>query len=332
MADIVLATPHGEYEGWESVRVSLALDQMTGSFELGVSGENAKELVKHPLVKGLQCRVLLGGQTVITGYINRRKPAFDANNHTLTISGRDVTCDLVDCSAIVPNQELHNATIKQAALALIKPFPAISLLCPDPGEPFDKFVINDGETIFDVLQTHARQRGLMVYTLGDGVLHIGRPGVTPLDVVLAEGKELKAASADESDDEQFAEYIVRAQDSVNSQHRNEQRYTDSAVRAGRVRIIQSEKPDGTRKIINRAEWEAKLRKARGLSVNTTVQGWAYKARGQLWRLGQAPKVHSPSLGLNQRSLVINGLTYSVNNEGGTITEQVLVPPEVYVYA
>lgn len=335
MADITLKTPNGTYTGWETCRVTLALDQMSGAFELGVSGENARELVKHPLKKGLQCRVMLGDETVITGYINRRSAAYDSSSHTLTISGRDATCDLIDCSAVVPNQELHNVTLAAAAQQLMGPFPAIRLDCPNPGKAFAKFVVNEGDTIHAVLESHAKQRGLMVYTLGDGVLRIGKPTVTDTGIALIEGETLKSASMEESDDEQFNEYIVHAQDSDDGKHQAEQRYTDPAVRKGRVRIISAEKPDDGGEIRNRAEWEAKLRQARSVTATASVQGWDVIKPGdktpKLWRLGDTVKITSPALALKSRAMLVNSLTFGVENGSGTTTELGLVLPEVYSY-
>lgn len=336
MPEITLKTPLGEYTGWETCRVQLAFDQASGTFELGVSGENASELIKHPLKKGMQCRVMLGDETVITGYINTRRAAYDATSHTLSIAGRDLMCDLIDCSAIVPNQELHNVTIAEAAQQLIAPFPAIRLDCPTPGAKFAKFVVNDGDTILDVLQTHAKQRGLMVYTLGDGVLRIRRPEVNDIGIALIEGQNLKVASMDESDDEQFAEYIIHAQDSDDGKHQPEQRYTDPAIRKGRVRIINAEKPDDGTQIKNRAEWEAKLRKSRSVTANATVQGWTVSKppspQAKLWRVGDTVNITSPALGLIARPMLVNGLTYNVENGSGATTELSLVLPEVYAYA
>ena len=330
MADIVLLTAAGEYAGWESMRITLGLDQLSGAFELAVSGENAQELRKHPLRKGMECKVLLNGQVVITGYINKRRPAYDKGSHTLSFSGRDVTCDLIDCSAIVPNQELHNVTIADAARQLIAPFPAIKLDCPAPGAPFPKFVVNEGDTIFSVLESHAKQRGLMIYTTGDGVLRIRKPEVKGTGLTLTEGDNILSASAEDGDDEQFAEYIVKAQKTDDGKHQAEQRYSDPNVRKGRVRVITAEKPDDGTEIKNRAEWEAKLRQAKSVTASVSVQGWESSA-GKLWRLGDSLKLHSPAIDMDKRAVVVNGITYAVDNSSGTTTELGLVLPEVYVY-
>lgn len=324
MPDITLSTPSGEYTGWESIRVNLALDQMSGSFELSVSGENARELIKHPLTKGLQCRVKLDGETVITGYINRRSAAYEPESHTLTLSGRDVTCDLIDCSAVVQNQELHNVTIAKAAIQLIAPFPAITLDCPAPGAPFDKFVINDGATIYDVLSEHAKQRGLMIYSLGDGVLRIRKPSVSANSNALIEGVNIIKGSAEDSDEDLFNRYIMRFSDPDSAFHKGLYTYTDSSVRTGRVRIIDAEKADKTGPK-NRAQWEAKLRQARSQTASISVQGWA--ANGRLWRIGDAVPVQSPALAIAE-TLLINAITY--NADEGTTTDMELVRPEVYV--
>lgn len=327
---IQLWTPLGIYEGWENVRISLGLDQLSGSFEFAVSGVNAHNLSQHPLHKGLECKVLLHDQVVVTGFIGKRRPAYDASSHTLGITGRDVTCDLIDCSAILPNQELHNVSLSDVARQLIAPFPAIRLDCPDPGAAFAKVTVNDGDTIFSILESLAKQRGLMIYTTGDGVLRIRRPLINSTGLVLNEGHEILAASLEESDDEQFANYIVRSQQTDEGKVAAEQHYTQAGVRRGRVRIITAEHPDDGQQIKNRAEWEAKLRQARSVTATVKVQGWQ-KRRGDLWHLGDDVRLTSPSLGLSNAAMVVNTIAYTVD-EGGTTTELGLVLPEVFVYA
>ena len=146
---------------------------------------------------------------------------------------------------------------------------------------------------------------------------------------LEAGSETES-SAEDGDDEQFSEYIVKAQKADDGKHQAEQRYSDPNVRKGRVRVITAEKPDDGTQIKNRAEWEAKLRQAKSVTATATVQGWESKA-GKLWRLGDSLKLHSPALDFNQRAVVVNNITYAVESSSGTITELALVLPEVYVY-
>ena len=51
------------------------------------------------LREGLACEVRLGGEVVVTGYIDDYEPDLTETTSTICVEGRSRTGDLVDCSA-----------------------------------------------------------------------------------------------------------------------------------------------------------------------------------------------------------------------------------------
>lgn len=320
-----LETEGATYTGWEKVSIQQSLEQASNTFTLSVSNTKADALSQHPIKIGIRCRVLIGNTPVINGYIGKRKPSFDANSHTISFSGRDLIGDIVDSSAILPNQELHNVTLKEAAETLCGPF-GVDIYCPLPGLPFDKFVVNDGETVFQCLEQHAKQRGLMIYTLGDGVLHIKRLSPVDSGFTLKEGDNILKGSAEDDEGDRYHHYISKSQ--ASGKHRAKSEAFDKDIRASRVLIIRAEKANSSGANKNRAEYEMNLRKAKGDRAKITVKGWTYGEENKIWQPNVLVNLQSPRLDKKGQYLV-SSVTLSVD-DSGTIAMLELVNPAVYI--
>ena len=323
-SQVRLQTEGAIYKGWEDVTIRQSLEQAANTFELTVSDERANAISNQPIAKGARCRVLIGDTSVINGFVGRRKPSFGNNTHKIKLTGRDITGDLVDSSAIVPNQELHNVTIKEAADILCKPF-NITVNCPAPGAKFEKFAVNDGETVFQCLESHAKQRGLLIYTLGDGVLQINRPSPIESGVTLEEGVNILSGSADHNDDDLYYQYLSKSQ--AGGKHRNQAAAIDTTIRQGRVLIVRAEKTNDAISNQSRAEYEMKRRQAHATRASLVVQGWEY-ADGKVWQPNLLVNLKCPSLEIEGQFLLAS-TALSVSDGAGTLGTLEFVLPEVY---
>ncbi len=323
--DVSVLTSSGILRGWLDVDVNMSIEQASNTFAVKASDYRVVPLWDHPAKLDSPCRVLFGDTPVINGYIEQLNPDYDADNHTISVSGRDVTCDLIDSSAIMPKQEMRNITIKTAAEMLCAPH-GVKVNCPKPGDPFDVYAINDGESVFDSLEQHARQRQLLMYTLADGVLHIKKAEPIPINVVLKEGDNILRASAEHQSTQQFGKYVVKSQkEKGKTQIRQDVRGTHP--RQNRILILRPEKPNDDPECKDRGQWEKKVRKARGRRATITVNSWEWRA-GQLWRPLLLPMLDSPRLGFRM-PMVVASVRLHVDDSGGALATLELVDPDVY---
>lgn len=101
MEPVTLILDGGAIEGWTEVRVSRALDHAAGDFSLGLTDKSRGPdgvTVPARLYCGAECRVAIGGDIVLTGYVDDVSISYTATSHAIRVSGRSKTCDLVDCS------------------------------------------------------------------------------------------------------------------------------------------------------------------------------------------------------------------------------------------
>ena len=249
MTGVELYVNGAKYEGWKSGSVTRSVEAAAGSFEL--SSVDKWERDKNPwrIFPGDKCVVKINGVTLITGYVDSVAPSLSSGEHSIGISGRDATCDIVDCSAIVPSFEIRGQTIGGLAVLLCEPF-GIRVV----DESGDKSVIpvaavQPGETVFSCIEREARKKEVSITTDGAGALLLAKIGKERANDSLEQGKNVISASAEYDYSQRYSDYIVKAQASATGdsadawnppQNAVEARHKDANVKRYRPLVITAE--------------------------------------------------------------------------------------------
>lgn len=178
MPDIQLHVNGRIYGGWKEARVTRSIDAISGKFDLNVTDRWEVDSQPWQIFPGDECVIKIGGETLITGYVDEASPEYDSESHGIRISGRDKTCDLVDCSAVVKSYELRGLRLEDIAASLAQPFGINVRAEADTGARFETFAIQPGETCWEAIERAARQRFMLVTTNGAGDLVIAGIGNT----------------------------------------------------------------------------------------------------------------------------------------------------------
>ena len=322
------------YGGWKSMRATRSIEQMAGAFELEVTDRWPGQPAANPIRPGQACQLLLDGNPVITGYVDTVMADYDAGQHSIRISGRDKTADLVDCSAIHKSGQWHNVKLDQLARDLIKPFGIALVVEADIGAAFSSWNIQEGESVFECLERAARMRALLLTSNAEGNLVITRAGQSRVDVVLAEGKNIKAARAEFSWKDRFSRYTAKGQGRLGADGETEHAapagtVVDEIVTRHRPLIVLAESHSQNATLRDRAEWERNVRRGRSARGSITVQGWTSDGKS-LWQPNTLASVTSPLLWLpDTAEMLIVGCTYSLDDMSGTLTELAIARPESF---
>lgn len=336
MPEIALTVNSRAYAGWKSARVTRGIESISGGFELSVSDRWEAGTAPWPIYEWDECKLSLAGQTVITGYVDKRSVSYGAGEHALSVSGRDKAGQLVDCSYLGPPWEwLTTPVLTVAQRVAAQQGVAVSLQAGlSPGAPPAKISADPGDSCHNVIEKLCRKAGILAVSDGAGGVVLMRPGSTRATTELVEGENILAASGDFDGSSRFRRYVVLGQHQGTDQFfgasaagvRGEA--TDDAVaRAERVLLVRPEgnvTPESARR---RAEWEATVRAARGDAVSVTVQGWTM-ASGVLWPVNALVRVRSPSIGVDGDMLIAQAV-YSVG-EDGTKTVLTLRRPDAFL--
>jgi prophage tail gpP-like protein len=333
MDEVTLTIGSRIYGGWTSVEISRSIETMAGSFQLSVSERFPGQQASQAIAPGDSCSVRLGSDTVITGWIDDARPSYSDTNHTISLSGRDKTGDLVDCSAINEPGQWRDQKLERIAQALAKPFGISVITETDTGTKFPSFSIDQGETVYEAIERLCRMRAVLATSSPQGNLVITRAGADRAATRLERGENILEASAVFSHLDRFQSYQVKGQQpggdylSSSAVAQVLGKAKDSKVRRHRPLLVLAEQASDQGSAKDRAAWEANIRAARGRRVSITVQGWRETSNGRLWSPNRIVEVSDDWLGV-QRDMLITSVEYRYSDQGSfTLLE--MMPPGAF---
>lgn len=325
------------YAGWKAASVSRSLDAVCGEFN--VSLMDKWNILAEPMRirPGDACQVLIGGEPVITGYIDAVSPAISAGDHSVAISGRDKTCDLVDCSAMIESYETIGLDLAALARLICASLDDISVKVEtDVGPPFERFAVQPGETAFACLDRAAKLRGVLLTTDGEGSLVLSAKGsFADSGDALVYGRNIKSATANFDWRNRFQTYRVNGQMPAFDDGLDDPRHDeigearDVNVMRKRPLILTAEAWSGEEECRTRAENECCCRAGDSERVNVQVVGWR-QSSGELWKPALQVSVTAAPIYLDNDSFVVATVRYSYSDGDGTVAELELRRPDSYL--
>lgn len=331
MPDVRLSVDGRLYGGWQRIRVRRGIERIANDFELGVTERWAGQDTVRPIRPGARTQLTIDGTPVITGAVDEVSPTYSAASHDVTISGRDATGDLVDCSA--PPTQFAGRTLLDVARALAQPF-GIKVRAEAPvGQAFRTLKSEDGETVFEVLEQAARIRAVLLVSDGLGGLVITRAGRGRVGTPLVLGQNVKEGMATLSMRDRYRDYQIKGQLGGGSQawdadddalERAQVLGTahDAGVPRHRPLTVLAEEQIDRAGAGARAKWERNVRVGRATRVTYTVTGWHHAAG--LWAPNLLVPVRDDYLGING-DMLIASVTHLLDDQGLRTELEVVLP-------
>ncbi len=311
-----------DYGGWTSMRITRSIESISGSFELTVSDNWSGENITRPIKKGALCQLLIDGEQVIGGAVDDRSVSYGKESHDITISGRDATGDLVDCSAI--ETDLKGSNLLEIATKLCKPFGIKVRAETDVGKPFGKSNIAPGQTVFEVLSMLAADCGVLLVSDALGNLIITKASDKPSGGSIVFGKNVLTCSANDSMRDLYSKITVKNQgpqnDSDSGKRPTQSEYVSEDASFGKRHRPLTILAENGADLKKTADFERNVRAGRARSVVYTVTGWGPDEMS-LWQPNTIVSVTDPNLEppLDHTPLLISSVSY-IRDEQGTHSE------------
>ena len=321
------------YAGWKDVRVSLGIEQIAGTYELTITERWPNQPTDWTIPPGEVCEIKIGEDAVISGYVDTVAVSYDSTSHSIKVTGRDRTGDLVDCSA--PSVSLSGLSFLKIAQKLCQPF-GISVSDQTDGisgKVIPKLTIQNGESVFKTLEKLARSVGVLLISDARGGLLITRAGMAGLcKTPLEQGENILKGQLEHTHASLYSEIVVKGQSAApgaskyslaDNQHKGEvkrgrtNKSSNSQIDRYRPLILVAETQADAKRCQQRAEWEASNREAKARRITLTVQGWR-QPDGTLWQINQKVRVCSSWLRTDECWLVA-GITFSLSDAGSITT-------------
>lgn len=321
------------YEGWEDVSITKELNALAEDFQLSLTDRWREDKEDWRIQPQDLVHIHLAEKSFITGWIESVAVSMSAGTRTISIGGRSKAGDLVDSSVTGPN-EYSNLNLLEIAKILCKPFGLIVKTTTDVGGKFEKITVQQGETVFALLDRLARQRKVIISSSPEGEVIFTSQGTTKSKTELRQGVNILSGSATVNTTDRFSSYIVKGQNVAylgdgEQSSGPEGESQDEGMKRFRPMVLMNETLSDGGSARDRAIYEAHVRLAKSLSVEIEVQGWL-KEDGEPWAINELVDVDAPFLGV-RKTLLIKKLNFNKSN-GGTRTTISLVRDDAYLFS
>lgn len=334
-----------EYTNFTRATCTVALDSLANDFSFEAVMPAGQQL---PIKGGQSCRVVVDGVLQVTGWIESIGGSCSAQEHSISISGRDRTADLIDSDIDVMDDIRGTAVSLQKIISLVVAHIGSDLKVIDNAKPAlfnvaeDIVVPKPGDNAFAFVEGYAQKRQVLLTSNADGDITITKSEPTQSAGVLQNAvagidNNILSSAWSFTGTDLFNKYIQKGQqdpqaldmggassaDGVVSQKGME---TDPAVRKGRQRVDVADKGFSTAQLKTRAAWSKKIRKARSVAYACTVQGFR-NSGGELWAVNTLVPVYDEFADID-RPLLLNSITFAQDN-GGSVASLGFVEADAY---
>lgn len=330
---VTLTVDNMDYGGWKTISISAGIERQARSFTVGITWQWPGQNFSRPIRQGDKCEVRIGGDLILTGWVFATPINYDDKTITLSISGRSLTADLVDCSAVNKPGQWKEQGAFSIIQALVAPYKVgVVSEIAETGKIPDHTIV-PAETVFKSIDRILTRFRIFSTDDEQGRLVLAKPGSKGRAVDRLElGQNILSAAAPLDFSGTFSEYRVIGQRAGNDKTYGKQSSEVSAqafdrrVNRNRVLIIHESSPVTTELAQSRANWERSNRMGKAQVTTYKVQGWR-QTNGDLWRHNTLVRVVDRVIGVDQ-DMLISQITYTLD-EKGTVTTLVVGPPEMY---
>lgn len=333
---IALRIGDTDWLGWLHANVMMTMDAVSGSFTVGLTDRWPGSGSSRPISPFMPCRLLLDDEPLITGYIDRVSPNGSHDDHTVTITGRDKTSDLVDCAAVTG--EWRGLKLDAIIAELAKPVGISVKAEVDVGVPFERFRTQEGEQAWPAIDRACKARAVVAMADGNGNVLLTRAKMSsgsPAPLILG-GKDgnVLSFSGDFSGEERFSVYTIKAQQGglagtpEDRAHVIAEARDDGVPRYRPMTIIARDRMDAAA-ARRQAQWECNVRRGQALRATYTLAGWR-TAAGKIWRPNTIVRVRDDWQWMAiDRDLIVVSVRLEVSGDG-MLTTLDLTDPSAYL--
>ncbi len=338
MSDVALIVNGAEYRGWMTVGLTRAMDAVASSFTFSLSERWGDGAEPFPIDPGAAAEIRVDGKPVLLGWVDSVAPSFSESSHTISISGRSKSGDLVDCAAVHTPDQWTKIRLEQLVRNVAAPFGITNIADESGGRVIDVAKVQVGETAWEFIERIARKEALLVNDDYRGGLVIREPTkAARADVALVQGVNIVSAEGKKDWSGRFSEYQVRAQtvgfDFLGAEGAAliDGRASDQNLSRYRPRVVIAESASDATQAAKRAGYEMTVAAGKSQGASITVPGWYQDPSAstpRLWEPNLLVSIDSPWLRMDGRDMLIVRVAFE-KGEGGERTTLDVAPIESF---
>ena len=339
MSKILLEVNGVRYDGWTEVTVSKSIENLCGSFDFSTTvKESAGLVIQNDLKAQDEVKIFIDDTLILTGNIESLSISYSTSDHSIRVSGRDKTGDLIDSSIVQKNYKQTNFIKLATAILTDNGYSSIKILnkiasssaltvgaTPSNGislEIGEQPTTDQGETIASCLSKYASKIQALLITDNDGNINVTTEGSSfSAGDLVSGGGEANILSAsieiDTTDRFRYVEVYSQSNNDADSKHSINQIAIeeDAVIRNPRRKRISVPTASKSSTLKNLAKWNVNIKRAKGMRYSCTVQDfYASKSGGAVWLPNTLVQVKDERCQIDGQFL-IQGVTYKQGIDG-----------------
>ena len=342
--EIVISIDGREFSGWDALAVNRSVDALCGDFQFGLHEDKDT----YGLGPGMVCKIYVDSELLSTGYVEKRTRSVDGAGASLVFSGREKTCDLIDCTAVYKSGvwkgkvnaiTILNNLCEQYGIKAESHLSLVSSL------QIANFSLDDGETIFSALDRLCRLLNVQPLTSAEGNIYLTKLGLEIADDSIEYGLNIIDTSENIDFSERFSDYEVKGTKTTPGGQQwitNDQRAFEAGTQTFRgVAVDEKMRNIGRyRKLVDHssaqsssagakleAQWQANRRAGSSFSISATLGSWK-QSSGKLWVPNNRVGYKNSRWGIEEE-YIISSVRYTKDETAGTLAGVTLVDPLTY---
>ena len=348
--DVTIIVGTHQLSGWQTVNIGKSCEFMPNNWAVTASAQFLQGDALAATRPGQSCLIYIGSDLVITGWIDRRAIPIGPRQHQVLLSGRGITCNLVDCSADLVNDPalkggmINGVNTLGVAQTLCKAYGIVARSeVADLGPAIPAFQVMLGETPYQIIESMARYAGFLVYEDENGALVLDRVGSKVHASGFSLPGNIEAINAERSVDQRYSDYLIvwygvdQLADLGSLTNRRASK-KDTTLGEYRLKIIVSEQtapsPNAAQQAVandaiatQRANWEFARRYGRSQAASLTCDSWRDIA-GTLWTPNMLAPIDASAADITGAKWIIGSVTYR-KDMSGTHADLILMPPDAF---
>jgi len=315
MTDFVLLVEGFRYAGWTNVSIRKSLGELAHSVSLQYTDRWTIDDDPWPIFVDQDCVLEFEGQTILTGDVTRVRSSISRDSWDLSAGCRSLTGRLIASSPVHKTGQWRNVTAQQILADICEPFSIPVNDLAGLTKKFRRFDLEDGETVFDVIDRVCRIRAVLPVTTNGGEIDLVRIDSAGPSVAIQPELAIDRDIVQDGQD-RHSQYIFKGQLSATDEFASE----SAALQKGVVLdedvgiysplVLTAETPADKKDLEDRAVWERNVRAARSTQASYTFDG-VTDPEGVVWAPGRLVRVNDDKLKIDQ-TMVVNSVEMSVS--------------------
>lgn len=340
MNKIIIEIDGKRYEGWTNMESSSGMDEIAGTFQFTAT---ASMQSSFPIKNGAGAKVFVNGTQTHAGNVETVVVAYTAIDHRISISGRDITGDIVDSKLSKSIEFTKNTTLVsviEKALADLN----FDLKVENTAGDIEPFALNElvsstiGEGAFEFMSKYAQKRQVLLGFNGIDTIQIFRASQEKLPVKLtnkigAKDNNILNATVIYDQVNRFNKVQIFSQDNTVQSEASPSETVDKTTVQFDTQIRSSRQTayvigntlnqtDGQKL----ADWYVNIARGRSITYQANVQGFEY-ATGEIWKKNKLVRVEDDFANIYSYMLIRK--VNFIQSSAGTFTVLELVPPDAF---